>query len=280
MSVGWIRRGYYLFHPTKDRFRIDWRQSLSLVSGTLGLLHFYALRPYVRGRLLDDGCGARPFYEILKEQVDQYVGIDVPEEWEPGRDIDIYADGCRLPFPEDAFDTVLSASVIEHVADTEGYMSEIARVLKPGGHLLLLAPFTYPVHAPVHDYYRYTPQGLRVLASCYGFDVLTLRPGGGPVCFLVDFCVKGAEFFLLFLDRSTGWRLGQNVFIRWCLALPQWLFLALYRPLFRWALREEPIGDGTSGWADRLRWLYRKHTETYSMHYVMVARRQEPVGGE
>lgn len=274
-SKEWVRRGYFLFHPTKDRFRIDWRQSLSLISGTLGLMHFYDFRPYVWGRLLDDGCGTKPFYEIFKGQVERYVGIDVPEEWEPGRDIDVYADGCRLPFPKGSFDTVLSASVIEHVADTEGYMSEIVRVLKPGGYILLLAPFTYPVHAPVRDYYRYTASGLRALASRYGFDVVTVRPGGGPFCFLLDFCVKGAEFFLLFLDRSFDWSLSQNRVLRWLLAAPQWAFLAFYKPLYRWMMQEEPKEETEGSFADRIRWLYRKQTDTYSMHYVMVARRKE-----
>lgn len=273
-SREWIRRGYYLFHPTKDKFRLDWTQSLSIVAGTLGMLPFYSLRPYVRGCLLDDGCGVRPFSVIFKNQVEEYIGIDVLEDWDTGRDIDIYADGCQLPFPEKAFDTVLSASVIEHVADTEAYMGEIARVLKPGGHLLLLAPFTYPVHAPVRDYYRFTANGLRALAEKYGFEVVTIRSCGGPICFMVDFFIKGAEFFLLFLDRSFNWKLAQNRVLRWFLAVPQWIFLALYKPIYRWMLREEPKEELQGSRADRIRWLYRKHTDTYSMCYVMVGRRR------
>jgi SAM-dependent methyltransferase len=73
---------------------------------------------------------------------------------------DVFADGARLPFRDASFDTVVLLEVLEHVADAPAVLDEIARVLKPGGRLLLSVPFLYPLHDAPHDYRRYTAPGL------------------------------------------------------------------------------------------------------------------------
>ena len=71
--------------------------------------------------------------------------------------------GEALPFKDNAFDAVLSLSVLEHVRDPFACAAEIARVLKPGGKLICCVPFLQPLHGYPHHYYNMTGQGLRAL---------------------------------------------------------------------------------------------------------------------
>jgi hypothetical protein len=58
-------------------------------------------------------------------------------------------------------------------------MVEIARVIKPGGHLILTAPQAWRVHEAPHDYFRFTRYGLRYLVESSGLAVLKLKAQGG-----------------------------------------------------------------------------------------------------
>jgi SAM-dependent methyltransferase len=52
----------------------------------------------------------------------------------------VNGDAVRLPFPDDTFDRIIAAEVLEHVHDDTGAMDELARVLKPGGRLAATIP--------------------------------------------------------------------------------------------------------------------------------------------
>src|SRR3546814_8619033 len=69
---------------------------------------------------------------------------------------DVAADGALLPFPDQSFEAVICSEVLEHVPDPRLVLDEIARVLKPGGCLLLTVPFLFRIHADPHDFGRYT----------------------------------------------------------------------------------------------------------------------------
>jgi len=139
---------------------------------------------HVRGRLLDVGCGGKPYADLFG-QVDRYVGIDVLPSG--GGQQDVYASGLQLPFAAGVFDTVLSTEVLEHVPEPSQLIGEAYRVLRPGGCLVLTTPQTWGLHQIPHDYYRYTPFGLRYLAEKNGFTVLRLEPTTG---FGVTFCQR------------------------------------------------------------------------------------------
>ncbi len=130
--------------------------------------------PYARGRLLDVGCGGKP-YQALLEQVQHYVGVDVP----PNPAADVAGSGLALPFRSEAFDTVLCTSVLEHVPEPGALMTEIARTLRPAAHLLLTAPQTWQIHMAPNDFYRYTHYGLRYLAEKSGLHVVEITPTSG-----------------------------------------------------------------------------------------------------
>lgn len=56
----------------------------------------------------------------------------------------VVGDGLRLPFPDDAFDRVVAAEVLEHVPDDRRAMAELARVVRPGGTLAVTVPRWFP----------------------------------------------------------------------------------------------------------------------------------------
>lgn len=105
---------------------------------------------YTRGRkVLDFGCGSGYGSAEIAADASSVTGVDVSAEAieqaradfsAPNLSFQLVEAERSLPFPDRSFDTVLSFQVIEHVADPAGYLSEIRRVLRPGGHLVLTTP--------------------------------------------------------------------------------------------------------------------------------------------
>ena len=129
---------------------------------------------YALGWLLDLGCGEQP-HRHLFGHVERYIGVDLP----PSGRVDFYGDGMALPIRDEVFHTVLCNQVLEHVPEPTRLMEEVARVLKPGGVLLLTTPQTWGLHLEPHDFYRYTKYGLKYLAEKSGLEVVELVPTCG-----------------------------------------------------------------------------------------------------
>ncbi len=81
--------------------------------------------------------------------------------------VDIVADAHHLPFRDGSLDMILFKNVLEHIRDPALAMSEIHRVLKPGGVLYIKLPFLQPFHAVPDDYQRYTVSGMAELMQHY-----------------------------------------------------------------------------------------------------------------
>ncbi|MFT5239224.1 MAG: SAM-dependent methyltransferase [Candidatus Promineifilaceae bacterium] len=130
-----------------------------------GIAHYAS---QCKGRVLDFGCGAKPYRSLF--DVDEYIGIDTQNSGHDHTDetVDVYYDGQRLPFDNDAFDVVFTSQVLEHVADIDMSMSEIVRVMKPGATLLATLPFTWGEHEQPYDFRRYSTFGIKALCSQYG----------------------------------------------------------------------------------------------------------------
>jgi len=88
---------------------------------------------------------------------------------------------AALPFDDGAFDLVLCAETIEHVRDVQLLLSEIRRVLRPGGALALTTPANLPLGRrpdPLSPHLRFfTRRSLRRLLGELGFEVESLRRG-------------------------------------------------------------------------------------------------------
>jgi SAM-dependent methyltransferase len=148
--------------------------------------HLRLVAPQAHGKLLDVGCGQKPYYDIFAPHVSEYVGIEhapafaeTASSSEGARGPDIIYDGDRMPLGDDSFDTVLCVQVLEHTPKPQVLLNEIARVLRPGGLLIISVPFSFRLHEEPHDYFRYTPHGLRSMLEAAGLEVTsTLQQGG------------------------------------------------------------------------------------------------------
>ncbi len=125
-------------------------------------------KQYFSGALLDVGAGNAKYRGLIQPSVSAYTTCDMF----PGKNIDVVCDVDHLTFADGAFDTVISTQVLEHVPHPWRMIAEVSRVLKPGGICMVSAPFLVPYHADPHDYFRYTPEGLRSLMEDNGFEVV------------------------------------------------------------------------------------------------------------
>ena len=137
------------------------------------------LAPQLPGRLLDFGCGSKP-YEKLFTNAAEYIGIDFENEGHPhaNESIDILYDGKTIPFPDEHFDSVFSSEVFEHIFNLEEIIPEIKRVMKKGAKILITCPFVWNEHEVPFDYARYTQFALKYLLEKNGFEILILDKSG------------------------------------------------------------------------------------------------------
>jgi SAM-dependent methyltransferase len=158
------------------------------------------LRSGVRAgdRVLDLGCGDGRFTAELARIGAVPVGVDIAEAaleraraGHPDLDFRLAPIDGPLPFNDVSFDVVWTSEVVEHVADTARWLSEVRRVLVPHGRLVLTTPshgrlrvalsgieaFSDPLGDHLH---LYTRASLTALLAEFGFDEISVRTAGGP----------------------------------------------------------------------------------------------------
>ena len=158
------------------------------------------LRDRVRpgDRALDLGCGDGSFTAALAEAGAQVIGADVAQAAldragarHPELDLRLIPTDGPLPFEDCRFGLVWASEVVEHVADTARWLSEVRRVLSPGGRLLLTTPshgrvrlalggierFSEPLGDHLH---LYTRRSLHSLLDEFSFQHVDVRTAAGP----------------------------------------------------------------------------------------------------
>jgi 2-polyprenyl-3-methyl-5-hydroxy-6-metoxy-1,4-benzoquinol methylase len=153
-------------------------------------------------RVLDVGCGEGWFTGALARAGREAVGIDVAQEplrraraREPELDVRLVPPEGRWPLEDVSFDAVWAGEVVEHVADTAGWLSEVRRVLRSGGALALSTPAHGPLARlalglsgrafaahfdPRSEHLRfYTRRTAVALLQDFGFERIETRGVGG-----------------------------------------------------------------------------------------------------
>jgi len=146
-------------------------------------------------RVLDAGAGEGQYRNEFGKQ--RYCGVDLAvgdAAWDYSR-LDAIADLTALPFCDGAFEAVLHIVTIEHLPDPAAALREMARVLAPGGRMLVAAPHEWEVHQAPHDYFRFTRHGLEHLLAKAGLEIREMRPVGGYFRLLARRLLNGLQFF-------------------------------------------------------------------------------------
>jgi SAM-dependent methyltransferase len=160
--------------------------------------------PIGRGRLLDIGCSNGEWALLWQRRGWHIAGIDVNrEQVSLARGAGVDARVCDLnrdliPFADAQFDLIFAGEVIEHLVDTDGFLSEVRRCCKPNGYVLLttpnLASFENRVRLSLGMYPKwlnynlqdsghvrgYTPRVLKKQLAAHGFHVLRHRGNWVP----------------------------------------------------------------------------------------------------
>jgi 2-polyprenyl-3-methyl-5-hydroxy-6-metoxy-1,4-benzoquinol methylase len=167
-------------------------------------LSFLLARVPAGARVLDVGCGEGRFTAALVRAGREAVGIDVAQEplrrahaREGGLDLRLVPAEGPWPLEDTSFDAVWAGEVLEHVADTAGWLSEVRRVLRSGGALVLSTPAHGPLTRlalglsgrafeshfdPRSDHLRfYTRRTLVALLVDFGFERIETAGAGGSI---------------------------------------------------------------------------------------------------
>jgi SAM-dependent methyltransferase len=132
-----------------------------------------------RYRVLDVGCGIKPYAPFFEPYADSYVGVDIGN---PAADLEGSAEA--LPVEDGSFDLVLSTQVLEHVAHPSQAVREFHRVTSPGGRVLASTHGVQVYHPAPTDYWRWTHAGLELMfeRSADWEEVQVTPVGGAATC--------------------------------------------------------------------------------------------------
>ncbi len=136
------------------------------------------------GLVLEVGSGHRPRrgrYQAPVEKATAWIYLDLSAD----RSADIVADVEHLPLKDGTFDTVICLEVLEYITHPKQALCEMGRVLRPGGMLVLSAPFMHRADTE-HDYWRFSEHALRHLMAETGFEVRQLRAQGAALAVAVN----------------------------------------------------------------------------------------------
>ena len=145
--------------------------------------------------ILDVGSGTQKYRKHL-EKYFQYESCDIPEIFMSDfRNLQTHICSVEnLTMPNNSYDVSFCMMVLEHVSDPKKAVSELARVTKQDGVIYLSTNFMYPRHGKPQDYFRFTEEGLRVLASSANLKIESIFPIGGYFSMHSQFLYEAPQY--------------------------------------------------------------------------------------
>lgn len=140
-------------HPKLSFFHFQW------LAGRVIYKDLKIWLPQLSGRIIDIGCGAKPYEEYLSH-CKEHIGIDREISGENNHQIDIEK---TWPFADNSFDGALCTEVLEHTKSPQFVIQEALRVTKSGGILIFTVPFIYAAHGVPDDFFRFSLFGMQHL---------------------------------------------------------------------------------------------------------------------
>jgi len=119
--------------------------------------------------------------------VSKYIGMDLSDNRSYTDKPDITWDGVAIPLADCSVDCAMATEVLEHCPYPDKTLTELCRVLKPEGTLLITVPFIWMLHEVPYDEHRYTPFALKRLVEASGFKIIELTALGGWNASLAQF---------------------------------------------------------------------------------------------
>jgi SAM-dependent methyltransferase len=202
-----------------------------------------AISTHSTGKVLDIGCGNKPYRELFEGKSTSYTGCDIVQSDQ--KLVDVICEATNIPLPDESFDTLFSTQVIEHVADHQGLLKEAFRLLKPGGKIIASGPLIWPLHEEPYDFFRFTKYGFQYILEKAGFNVVKIFSNGGM------WAVTGQSFLIAVLSQGKKC----NFFIR------------AWRKLFIF-FRMQLFVNFFYGWLDKA-----DKNEVSTLNYVIVAQK-------
>ena len=145
--------------------------------------------------VLDAGAGHQPYRKLFSHCTYELTDFEkVDKSYRPSTYV---CDLTAVPVEDARFDAVVFTQVMEHLPDPGAALSELLRVLKPGGKLFYTGPLVYEEHERPYDFYRYTQYGVRHLLVRAGFAIDELRA--------LDGMLATVAHSLRFMARRLPW---------------------------------------------------------------------------
>jgi SAM-dependent methyltransferase len=158
------------------------------------------------GTCADVGAGTSPYrMELQRAGIVDYISFDIA----PSDSTMVCADCCRLPLRDNSVDLVVAFDMITCIPDSQSMLAEAARVLAPGGHLMLTYAFVFG-ESGVHDFRRWTLEGMNRDLSASGFRVVAHEKRGGFFFALTKLCE--AVVINCVPGNRASWRAGNSFY--------------------------------------------------------------------
>jgi SAM-dependent methyltransferase len=158
--------------PVFDKFLRRFYVNSSRVHLDRTMAKFAASVP-ANALVLDAASGSQPYRDYFKHAV--YESADFEQVDKTYGTTTYVCDLTAIPVESDRFDVVVFNQGLEHMSEPVAVLTELHRVLKPGGVMICTAPLFYEEHEQPYDFFRYTQFAYRHVFSKIGFEITKIE---------------------------------------------------------------------------------------------------------